>query len=460
MNFFHKKTKTNFEPTTSFDTKMTPVPGLHKKRRKKIVLYSCLGIFVLFLTFSAVLVSKGAKIFDKESGGLSSIFQSVNGSGFQADSDGRTNVLVMGLGGSTHPGGMLTDSMMVISYDSKGKAIAMLSIPRDLYVKIPDHKVSTKINEAYSIGELEKKGTGAALAKKTVASVLDIPIQYYVTLDFKGFESIVNTLGGIDVYVDRAIYDPSYPDEKMQGYAPFSIKAGQQHLDGKTALKYARSRESTSDFDRAARQQKVISAIKDKALSLGFLGNPKKILDMVSTLSSNLRTDFNPSEIKELLAQIKDIPSDKIIHKVLDDSANGALVADSSSGTFYLKPKDATYDEIHKIAQNIFSTAAEDTDTKATISVLNGTTTSGQAAKLAADLKTYGYTVEKIDQAKTLADRTIIYDYNNGKNKTTLEFLKTGLGATVVTGATNSNTNTSQVEIIIGSDYKGFTPKK
>jgi len=455
MKLFSKKTKTNPNSTVSLNAMLNTNKPNKKKRVKKIFFLSFLAIFIIFLGFAAFIVGKGSQIFDN-GGGISSLFQTANGSALKAGDDGRINILAMGLGGASHPGGMLTDSMMVISYNPSDKSIAMLSIPRDLYVKIADHKVSTKINEAYSIGESEKKGTGAALAKKTVSELLDIPIHYYITLDFKGFEKIVDTLGGVDVVVDKTLYDPEYPDDKMVGYSPFSLKAGKQHLDGKTALKFARSRESTSDFDRAARQQKVIVALKDKAMSLGFLANPKKILDMTSVLSDNLRTDFTPAEMKEFISLIKDVSSDKIINKVLDNSTTGPLVSDSTSGTFYLKPKDGTYTQIRQIAQEIFSNP-NNTDTKATLSILNATSTSGLAGKLANDFTARGYSVVNIEQSKTLIEHTIINDYNNGKNKTTLQFLKKGLGeVTVVAKESSSNTSGAQLEVVIGSDYKGF----
>ncbi len=453
MKFF-QKTKTN--KILNVRNLKDLQPEVKKKRRKIITLSIVFGLIIILLGLGGYLVSKGSKIFDKNSTGGSSLLQKLTGaSDLKTEGDGRINILIMGRGGASHLGGMLTDSIMVVSLNPSDKSVAMLSIPRDLYVKIPDHKVSTKINKAYSIGENEKKGTGAALAKKTVGDVLDIPIHYYITLDFAGFVKVINVLGGIDVTVERAIYDPSYPDENMQGYSPFTIKAGQQHLDGKTALKYARSRESTSDFDRAARQQKVMGAVREKASSLGFLANPKKILDMVSALSDNLRTDFTVNEMKALISLAKDVSSDKIINKVLSNAPDSGLYEDSSTGTYYLKPKGGNFDEIRRIAHEIFIDPSI-TDEKATISVVNSSGGSGLAAKLGTDLKSYGYSVTNVSQGKTIVDTTVINDYNNDKNKATIQFLKTRLGVAVVQKQTG-NTTGAQIEIIIGKDYKGFS---
>ncbi len=410
------------------------------------------SLCVVLVAFIAYGITKASEMFDKNISGGSPFFSSSKAA-LKGEGDGRINILVAGMGGANHPGGFLTDSMMVISIDPTNKTMAMLSIPRDLYVPIADHKISAKINEAYSIGEKEKKGTGADLMKKTVGNILDLPIHYYVTVDFQGFEKIIDILGGIDVYVDKAIYDPLYPADDMINYSIFSIKAGQQHLDGKTALKYARSRETTSDFDRAARQQKVISAIRAKALKLGFLANPKKIIDVLATISSNVKTDLAPSEIKSLMDIMKDISSDKTISKVLSDDPSGPLVSDTSSGTFYLKPRSGNFNEIKQIAHEIF-TDPNLSQENAKIQVLNGTTQTNLTADLATDLKSYGYQVASQGAAGAIYKNTVIYDYSGGKKATTLQFLKKRLGAQIIS-KTSKNADVD-IAIIIGSDYNGF----
>ncbi len=425
-------------------------------KRKKIfwIIFAVMAISLIALL--AYGFTRVMRIFDTNYSGGSSFFAEGK-SELKGEGDGRINILVAGMGGTNHPGGMLTDSIMVVSIDPKNKSLAMLSIPRDLYVPIADHNYSAKINETYSIGEKEKKGSGANLMKKTIGSVLDLQIHYYTTIDFKGFEKIIDTLGGIDVLVEKAIYDPLYPADDMIHYSPFSIKAGQQHLDGKTALKFARSRETTSDFDRASRQQKVIKSIKDKALTLGFFANPKKVIDTFSALSDSVRTDFTPTEIRSLVTLIKDISSDKIISNVLTDDSSGPLISDSSSGTYYLKPRDGNFDEVKRIAHEIF-TDPNLREENAKIEILNGSTQSGVATKLLADLKSYGYNVTKTGNSKDSVEKTVIYDYSNNQKVMTLQFLKKRLNVEVVKASRTSDL--ADISIVIGDDYKGFSKTK
>jgi len=144
-------------------------------------------------------------------------------------------------------------------------SVGMLSIPRDLWVTIPGYG-ENRINTAHYLGDKNGyPGGGPALAMKTVQYNLGVPVHFYVRVDFDGFRRIVDTLGGIDIEIPQTINDPKYPDENY-GYDPFYIEAGLQHLDGDTALKYARTRATAgADFARARRQQQVLFAIREKA---------------------------------------------------------------------------------------------------------------------------------------------------------------------------------------------------
>lgn len=416
-------------------------------------------IFALFgivgISYVGFLYASGKNIFDPKSLTQSPFFNSKsNKSSLRGEGDGRINILLLGMGGANHPGGTLTDSIMVVSIDPNDKSIAMLSIPRDLYVPIAGKKQSSKINEVYSIGEKEKAGNGPVLMKETVSKILDLPIHYYVVVDFYGFVKFVNEIGGVDVTVDKNLNDPYFPDANMQGYDPFYIKAGAQHLDGATALKFARSRETTSDFDRAARQQKIIAAVKEKCLKANFFANPKKILDVVQIVGDHIRTDFTATEIVSLIELVKQIDSSKTVTKVLTSAADGELVSDSSSGTYYLMPKDKTWAQIQSIAHEIF-TDPNLRQENARIEVLNGSNTAGTGSKLAQTLKSYNYNVVSIKNATQKQKNTEIIDYSNGQKAVTLNFLKNRLGVSP-TKKTQTDANVD-ITIIIGDDYKGFS---
>ena len=445
--FFRKKNKPDEE-----GPKIKP-----KSKKRWRVFWIILAILgIVGISYAGFLYASGKKVFDPKSLTQSPFFKTKadQTASLRGEGDGRINILLLGMGGASHPGGTLTDTIMVLSIDPNDKSLAMLSIPRDLYVPIAGKKQSTKINEVYSIGEKEKAGNGPVLMKETVGKILDLPIHYYVVVDFYGFVKFVNEIGGVDVAVDKNLYDPYFPDANMQGYDPFYIKAGQQHLDGATALKFARSRETTSDFDRAARQQKIIAAVKEKCLKANFFANPKKILDVVQIVGDHVRTDFSAAEITSLMELIKQIDSTKTVSKVLTSAQDGELVSDSSSGTYYLVPKDKTWGQIQSIAHEIF-TDPNLRQENARIEVLNASSTAGTGTKLASALKSYNYNVVSIKTAEQKQAKTEIIDYSNGQKSVTLNFLKNRLNATII--KKTSKDSTVDITILIGDDYGGFS---
>lgn len=427
-----------------------------KKKWKKIAWIIMAAIFVVCASYAAYLYASGKRMFDSGNLTASPFFKKISGKDYslKGEGDGRINVLFLGMGGASHPGGQLTDSIMIMSVDPNNKTMAMLSIPRDLYVPVPGTKYSRKINEIYKIGEDKKKGNGGEFAKETIGKILDLPIHYYLTVDFYGFKKLVDEVGGIDVHVDKNLYDNLYPADDMIHYQTVNIKAGQQHLNGDLALKYARSRETSSDFDRAARQQKVIAAIRQKIFDKGYLANPKKVLDMVNIVGDHVRTDFAPEEIMEMAKLARDLDFGKTVSKVLTNGPDGELVSDSSSGTYTLLPKGGSWELIQRIAHEIFT----DPDLKeedAKIEISNGSKTSGLGGKLSDTLKSYNYTVVSVITGKPMT-KTTIFDYTNGEKKVTLSFLEKRLGVKAVRMTRPSATPNVDISIQIGDDYKGF----
>lgn len=430
------------------------------KRKAWKVTFLTLALFgIIVLSFLVYTLAQGSKIFTSKNISKTALIRTLTGAHDKNENtlngykDGRINILFMGMGGANHPGGQLTDSIMVLSIKPQEHALAMLSIPRDLYVPIADHKISAKINEAYSYGEKDKKGGGPALAKTTVSDALGIPIHYYLTADFKGFEKIVDEIGGIDVDIEKAIYDPQYPDEQMIGFDPFSIKAGRQHLDGATALKYARSRHGTAagDFDRAARQQQVISAIKEKILTLGFLANPKKLFDMVTILGTHVRTDLAPTDAGSLADIFKDLDSDKTVSRVLANTTGGPLAANSSSGTYYLYPREENFEIIQNMAQNIFETGFARNETYLEIKYNSENLDSAQA--VSTELMGFGYNT--IMNSSGNNDETAIVDYTKGTSQPTIDYLQKKFNTNKVTERTASKDSIINISVVLGSDYPG-----
>ncbi len=219
---------------------------------------------------------------------------------------GRINILVMGTDKRTElqEEAARSDTLIVISVDPQWKTAGILSIPRDLQVPVPGYGLQ-KINAAYFFGEYDKiPGGGPALAVPTVQQYFGVPIKYYVTINFDGFQKIVDMMGGIDINVPRAIDDPEYPGP-YNSYIHVHFDAGCQHMDGTQALEYARTRHADSDFGRALRQQQVIRAVRIRALQLDML---PRYADLINQLGNTIETNIPPDQqwmFVQLAGQIK-----------------------------------------------------------------------------------------------------------------------------------------------------------
>lgn len=261
----------------------------------------------------------------------------------------RLNVLLLGIRGEGDPnGGLLTDTIMVLSLDQKTQQAALISIPRDLYVEMPNSRSKGKINEAYAVG-MSRGGweQGLAYGKESVQAVTGLDIHYVVNVDFLAFQEIIDSLGGITVHLDKPF------SEKEQ--FTFDLPAGNVKLDGRMALLYSRARKSSSDFDRARRQQEVLLAVKEKATSLGVVSNPVKLMSMMDSIGSHVRTDAETWEIKGLAEIASKAKVQNMKHRVFDDGPTGLLYASKApNGTYILLPEGGKFNKVQEACQNIF----------------------------------------------------------------------------------------------------------
>lgn len=226
-------------------------------------------------------------------------------SSYVDSSGGRTNVLILGIGGGNHDGADLTDTMIVLSLNTTKKTMAMISVPRDIWID----SLKDKINSAYHYGNLKEKGGGLVLAKVITEDVTGLPIQYVVVIDFSGFQKVIDEVGGIDLNVPTAFTDNAYPIPGMEHYScpgdptdacdleTVHFDAGPQHMDGARALIYARSRHAEgaegSDFARSRRQQIIMLALKDKLMNPASWFTFSRIEALPSLLASTTVTDIN-----------------------------------------------------------------------------------------------------------------------------------------------------------------------
>lgn len=272
------------------------------KKRLRIFVASLLTVFVGFFVFELVAQSIWSI---RISNNTEIVFNPIifSNTWTKEIKKGQTNILIAGIWGQGHEGSTLTDSIMLARIDSEKNTITLLSIPRDLYVAYSKN-TSWRINALYGMNSGDKKGINL-LAEK-VSEITGEPIHHYVVIDFTGFKYIVNALGGIDIDVPKDVVDREYPDENWW-YMTFIVRQWVQTFNGDTALKYARSRHSTSDFDRSERQQLLIKAIKDKALSLDFLTSPTKIQEVLQAIRSHIDTDLTVSHVLDFGSMMQDI---------------------------------------------------------------------------------------------------------------------------------------------------------
>jgi LCP family protein required for cell wall assembly len=392
----------------------------------------------------------------------------------------RLNILLLGIDRRGGKGwGFRTDTIILVTVDPIEKTAGMLSIPRDLQLPIPGNG-EDRINTANVYGTAyDYPGGGPALLKRTIEVNFGIPVDYYVMVDFQGFEQIVDTLGGIDVNVPKALHDTQYPDPRPGD--PYAFKtihfdAGQQHMNGKRALQYARSRMSTSDFDRAKRQQLILVAIRDKALSLNLI---PKLPTLAATMANTVKTDMTMEEMLALARLAPQIDTAHLKQAVIQQPmVYGYRRAD---GAAVQLPK---WDLINPVVADLFSTplvaAPSPTPAPPTpvptlaplqieglqelardgarIAVQNGTSEPNFAARVAAALMQQGYQVVEFGDADRLDyPSTVIVDYT-GKSYTLGRLVE--LFRVTPENVRRSPNLRSQIDIriIVGQDSLLYSP--
>ena len=344
----------------------------------------------------------------------------------EKDQNGHINFVFLGVAGSQEEGGNLSDSIMLVSLYPEKRAFSMLSLPRDLFIasEIGDRK----INEIYAAARWEKllpvaqqsKKSVNELApekienanqhalevvKKAISGFTGIQIHYAGVIDFQIFEEVVDVLGGVEVFVPETIVDPFYPAADY-GYQTFTIRKGFQNLDGATALKYARSRKTSSDYSRAARQQELGIALQKKAADLRLLTDTEKLKHFYDLFRQNITIDqkLGWSQMAALAKVAAQIEMGSAIAGVLNDDASqkgGFLYTPAKEffgGQFVLLPeslKDTQY------FIDLILLHPEILRERAQISILNGSQMPGKAAEMAAYLRRFGFHVIEIGNYPT-----------------------------------------------------------
>jgi polyisoprenyl-teichoic acid--peptidoglycan teichoic acid transferase len=231
-----------------------------------------------------------------------------------------------------------TDALVLVRIDRDRNRVSMLSIPRDLWVNYPSGGEG-RINAAYAIGERRfGPGGGAALAKSTVGRLLDVEVDHFMLINFQGFETLIDQLGGISLDVPEPLFDPAYPTEDY-GTIEVRFEAGPQLLDAERALIYARTRHADSDFGRNQRQQQVLMAIFDRIRERGLLQQLTSLDDYTRAMRGYVQTDLNRGRMLELAGFARELNSDNILRYAIDSSS---IVDLRDPATFAVEPQALT----------------------------------------------------------------------------------------------------------------------
>jgi len=206
-----------------------------------------------------------------------------------------------------------SDVLILATVYPAGPRVALLSIPRDLYLEIPGYG-QNRINTAHFWGENEAEGQGPVLAMETVRQNFGVPVQHYVRLDFNGFRAIVDAIGGVDVNVEEPVVDYAYPTDDY-GVITIEIPAGEQRMDGETALRYARSRHGSSDFERAQRQQQIMQAFIRRLLTPAVW---PRLPIVYAAVMDNVGTDLTIGDILLLAPTLARVGPDGLERRVID----------------------------------------------------------------------------------------------------------------------------------------------
>jgi LCP family protein required for cell wall assembly len=322
-------------------------------------IWTLVGLFILIAgAVGGGLLLRAQRTLNEITGNNTSIFDTARTllpgtSVTLKNENGRTNILLLGMRGEgdVH-GGLLTDSIMLLSIDSETNKTAMISFPRDIYTGIPGYTGKYKLNEAYSLGRKKSVKDGLESAKATVSQIAGVDVHYAVTVDFKAFTDIIDALDGVTVNVAEDFFDPNYE-------GGISVKAGPQDMDSDRALKYVWARLTTNDFDRSRRQREVINGVKDKLIGEGYVKKPAFLFGLLESLEQNIRTDMTPEEMKAMLALADKANLNTMIEKGYDTSPNGPFTSSTSAaGAYIIVPRSGNFTLVHADVQNIFEEGA------------------------------------------------------------------------------------------------------
>jgi LCP family protein required for cell wall assembly len=325
----------------------------------KVIKISLLIVCLVIIVFIFRLWSFANKTLDI------SVFKTIFTRGDLRVVNDSTNILILGMPGSTYEGPHLSDSIVYINYNFLTNKATLFGIPRDIW----SNSMKDKINTAYAYGEAIKKGGGLILSKAEVGAIVGVPIQYVVIINFDDFKKIVNHLNGIDIDVERAFTDRKYPikdkeDDDCNGdqefacrYEAVSFKQGVNRMDGDTALKFIRSRNAIgaegNDFARIKRQQIVMESLKNEALAQVNIFDLNKAKSFYDVMNEAVERDITNQQAAVIMKNILVKGDFELVKKTIPNELFFTPEFSSYDGRYVLIPKNDNYKNIHKYIQDI-----------------------------------------------------------------------------------------------------------
>lgn len=353
-------------------------------------------------------------------------FFSVAGNELPADEHGFTNILLLGVGDKDHDGVDLTDTVMIASLDPwETESVVLLSLPRDLYVLSTERMGKGRINELYRnykgylrFREKMSSAVASQLAMKELATEIGrhvgLPVHHVVKVDFTAFTDVVDILGGVEIDVPEDIVDAEYPGPNYT-YQTFEIRKGLQHLDGATALKYARSRHTTSDFGRSTRQQQLLAALAEKAREEGLAGSPGKVTQLLKVLADHVETTMSLGDVIGAGKLAERIDQQNVLSETLNIETGFGTPFVEPGGLLYAPPREefdgasvllpisfpefpVTWKQIQTFARMIFQHRSVLLQ-QPQIMILNAGAKTGTARELSNELTRNGFHAVETDNA-------------------------------------------------------------